>query len=227
MGNEALKQFGSLLPEAQIDVREGESLDVLLASLGSEKSSHISINLAENSHVSLSFASFGTGASKVEIEAHLKKGATFEGMVAALSSKESNKQIYVSVIHDEGETQGVAKAYGIVAEKSSLTLSGVSHILKGSKKSDTRQESRVIVFDKGCKVNASPILKIDENDVSASHASAEGRLNEEHLFYLESRGVPEREARKLIMYGYLYPVIQRFSEEEQTRLIGEMERSIA
>ncbi len=227
MGNEALKQFGSLLPEAQIDVREGESLDILLASLGSEKSSHISINLAENSHVSLSFASFGIGASKVEIEAHLKKGATFEGMVAALSSKESNKQIYVSVIHDEGETQGVAKAYGIVAEKSSLTLSGVSHILKGSKKSDTRQESRVIVFDKGCKVNASPILKIDENDVSASHASAEGRLNEEHLFYLESRGVPEREARKLIMYGYLYPVIQRFSEEEQTRLIGEMERSIA
>ena len=72
----------------------------------------------------------------------------------------------------------------------------------------------ILVFDKGVHAKASPMLCIDENDVKAFHGASEGQINKDHIFYLMSRGVSETEAKKLITYGYLYPIIQTFTEED-------------
>ena len=93
-----------------------------------------------------------------------------------------------------------------------MTFSGVSEIQKGAKKTHTRQVAKIIVFDPKSDGQASPILKIGENDVEASHAAVVGRLSEEHLFYLESRGVDETMAKRLITLGYLKPIEAYFSD---------------
>ncbi len=72
--------------------------------------------------------------------------------------------------------------------------------------------------------DANPILLIDEDDVMAGHAASAGRVNEEQVYYLMSRGIPKREAERLIIYGFLLPVIQEIplpSVREQLQLIVE------
>jgi Fe-S cluster assembly protein SufD len=107
---------------------------------------------------------------------------------------------------------GLMSNYGIAEDTSKLVFAGVSEIQKGAKKTHTPAKSpKIIVFDPKADALASPILKIGENDVEASHAAVVGRLSEEHLFYLESRGVDEAMAKRLITLGYLKP-IELFSD---------------
>ena len=71
-----------------------------------------------------------------------------------------------------------------------------------------------MVFDKLSNGIAKPILKIDENDIEASHAAVVGKINDEHLFYLTSRGLTESAAKELITFGYLKPIMNGFVDEE-------------
>ena len=98
-------------------------------------------------------------------------------------------------------------------DTSELNVNGISHIEKGANKSNANQSVKVILFDKESKAKASPTLKIDCEDIKASHGCAIGSLNEEHLYYLLSRGLSEIEARKLITYGYLLPISLNYDEE--------------
>ena len=91
---------------------------------------------------------------------------------------------------------------------------GTSHILKDSIKSKTQQNAKIMVFDEASNAIAKPILKIDENDIEASHAAVVGKINDEHLFYLTSRGISETEAKELITFGYLKPILLGFKEEQ-------------
>ncbi len=79
-----------------------------------------------------------------------------------------------------------------------------------------------MVFDEACKGIAKPILKIDENDIEASHAAVVGRINEDHLFYLTSRGLTEAEAKELITLGYLKPILNGFDDEEMKEEISKL-----
>ena len=55
--------------------------------------------------------------------------------------------------------------------------------------------------------DANPILLIDEDDVKAGHAASVGQVNPEQIYYLMSRGITRTEAERLIIYGFLAPVV--------------------
>ena len=76
--------------------------------------------------------------------------------------------------------------------------------------------------------DANPILLIDENDVTAGHAASVGRIDEEQLYYLESRGLNADVAKRLIIRGFLESVIT-VVESHKTRemLRSVIERSLA
>ena len=75
----------------------------------------------------------------------------------------------------------------------------------------------VITADQASAI-ANPILKIDCDDIEASHACAIGSLNDDHLFYLLSRGIALEDAKKLITYGYLNPIVNYFDDEDKEEL---------
>lgn len=78
-----------------------------------------------------------------------------------------------------------------------------------------------MVFDKECIAKANPYLFIDEYDVKASHAAGVGRMDEEHLFYLQSRGMTKNDAMRLITYGYLIPVVDVIDNETVKQAFNE------
>ncbi len=134
--------------------------------------------------------------------------------LSTLSKQNSEKVFDINFIHHEKNTISEMKNYGVVRDEAKLSFVGIGHIKKGAKATLANQSAKIMVFDKKCKASASPILKIDENDTNASHAAAVGKINDEHLFYLMSRGINENEAKRLITLGYLYPVLSFFFDKE-------------
>ena len=71
-----------------------------------------------------------------------------------------------------------------------------------------------LVFDKLSNASVYPLLYIDEYDVLASHSAAVGKVNDEHMYYLCSRGLNEEQAREFITMGYLIPVLDYFLDQD-------------
>ena len=133
-----------------------------------------------------------------------------------MTEKKSNKNFNVSIYHDGKNSFSLVDNYGVVKDEGKLVFDGVSYIKNGSIKSKTRQNAKIMVFDKDSIGIAKPILKIDENDIEASHGAVVGKINDDHLFYLESRGLSEDQAKILITYGYLKPIMNGFDEKNKT-----------
>jgi Fe-S cluster assembly protein SufD len=66
---------------------------------------------------------------------------------------------------------------------------------------------RNLVLSRDAHAEANPFLEILNSDVKAAHAAATGRVDDLHLFYLESRGIPRRTARRLVVFGFFEEVL--------------------
>ena len=133
--------------------------------------------------------------------------------VASLVADDDRKVVDVSIDHVSPKTYGKFDCFGICKDDGKLTVLGTSHVFKGAVKSNAQQNCRIMVFDEASNATAKPILKIDENDLMASHGAVVGKINDEHLFYLTSRGISEETAKELITLGYLNPILEGFKEE--------------
>ncbi|MBP5091219.1 MAG: SufD family Fe-S cluster assembly protein [Bacilli bacterium] len=210
------------IKDRAIEVKEGESLMLNLAAFKSFPSAKIDIRVARNASVKGVFADFSKGEGHFVLNVYLDgEGSSCDWHLAALSDGSSRKVFDTSVWHNVGNTTGVMSNYGICRDESRLTFTGVSEIKRGSKGSSTQQSAKIIVFDPLCDGKCSPILNIDENDVSASHAAVVGKLNENHLFYLMSRGLSREEARRLITLGYMKPIEAYFADDSLKKRIDD------
>src|SRR5690606_26288054 len=86
-------------------------------------------------------------------------------------------------------------------------FNGIGKIEHGASKSNAQQESRVLMLSSKARGDANPILLIDENDVMAGHAASVGRVDPTQLYYMMSRGISKEEAERLIIHGFLAPVV--------------------
>lgn len=93
---------------------------------------------------------------------------------------------------------------------------------------DTYEMNRNLVLTDGARVDSVPNLEIETGEiVGAGHASATGRFDDEQLFYLMARGIPEREARRLVVRGFFAGLVQQIGVEDiEQRLIAKIEEEL-
>ena len=208
----------------EITLLEDSDLHLSVIHVDSDKRVKIHAKVEQNARIVVYFADFSRGLDAVDTLIELEgEGAYAEWHLAAVSTNKDNKNISVSILHKNQNTFGRVDNYGVCKEESKLVFSGTSHIINGAIKSKTSQNAKIMVFDKKSDAIAKPILKIDENDIEANHAAVVGKISDEHLFYLTSRGISIEEAKNLITLGYLKPILRGFSEEkaaELDKLIG-------
>lgn len=85
---------------------------------------------------------------------------------------------------------------------------------------DTYEMNRNLLLDDGPRADSVPNLELETGDIaSAGHASATGRFDDEQLFYLESRGIPEKVARQLVVRGFFVDVLARIPSVEWRNLV--------
>ena len=98
---------------------------------------------------------------------------------------------------------------------------------------DTYEMNRNLLLSKGARADSVPNLEIETGEIEgAGHASSTGQFDEEHLFYLMSRGIPEDEARRLVVRGFFNEIIQKIENEEVEDVLNqkieeELARSMA
>ena len=94
---------------------------------------------------------------------------------------------------------------------------------------DTYELNRNLVLTEGARADSVPNLEIETGEiVGAGHASATGRFDDEQLFYLQARGIPETEARRLVVRGFFNELIQRIGVPDvQERLVAAIESELA
>jgi len=212
--------------DLDLEVKSGEALSLRLAAFSVFPNVKINVKVQENASFDGAFADFSqdSGTFKLNIELlgrHAK--ATWNGAVICAEGK---KVFDTNLHHLSPVSEGVMENYGIVRDEGKLHFLGTSAIAKGAKGSSTRQSAKIIIFDERCDGRCAPILKIDENDVKASHAAIVGKLNDEHIFYLCSRGLSLEQAKRLITLGYLKPIEGYFEGEMKTRIDQAIEGGI-
>lgn len=114
----------------------------------------------------------------------------------------ANVQSNIVVIHDAMRTKSRINARGIVSK--GHTSSHVKIIIpKHGQLSDSFVKQNFMLLDESAEAEAIPSLEIEADEVKASHSATIAPLDENKIFYLKSRGIPESEARKLIIESFL------------------------
>jgi Fe-S cluster assembly protein SufD len=112
---------------------------------------------------------------------------------------------------------------GAIQDHARTVFFGNLVVPPGAPGTDAYQTNRNLVLNDGARADTIPFLEIETAEVKCSHAGAVGRVDDEHLFYLRSRGVPEAAAKRLIVMGFLQEVLAQVTLEE---LRAELEAAV-
>lgn len=143
----------------------------------------------------------------------IEQNAVVEVRYAGMAQANNKKTVDMTMHHLAPFTSATMDNYGVVREAGSLVIDGTGRIDRGMMQSSSHQVNKILVFDKASKAQANPNLFIDEYDVKASHGASVGKIDEEHLYYLQSRGLNRQEAMHLVVYGYFIPVMEYIENE--------------
>ncbi len=119
-----------------------------------------------------------------------------------------------AVRHLAKSTVSELENYLIAVDGAKLKYDVEGAIAKGHSASACTQFNRGLIFGEHAEIEADPKLLIDEYDVIAAHGAAIGQVNEDELFYLQSRGLSESEAKRLIVSGYVGPLLDAVGDPD-------------
>lgn len=154
------------------------------------------------------------GHTVSENETHLVGNGSTTNMrtVTAASGKQTqnftNKTVHIGL-----DTDGQISQRGVLFNKTSAIYNAIGKIEDGATRANAEQESRLLMLSGNARGDANPILLIDEDDVTAGHAASVGRIDDMQMYYLQSRGISQEEAERLIIHGFLAPVVNELPIE--------------
>ena len=102
---------------------------------------------------------------------------------------------------------------GAVEDHAQSVYSGLIHIGEKAKGTVANQTNRNLLLSADASAESVPNLEIENNEVKCSHASAVGPIDEDHRYYLESRGVPSDVAERLIVLGFFADLLERIPDD--------------
>lgn len=103
---------------------------------------------------------------------------------------------------------------GALKEHARSVYSGLIKVYEGAQRTDAFQQNRNLILSRTARADSIPNLEISANDVRCTHGATVSQVEDEHMFYLQARGIPRAEAQKLIVEGFFRPVIDRIPVEE-------------
>lgn len=116
---------------------------------------------------------------------------------------------------------------GIAGGGAKASFSGRIVVAPYAQKTEAYQSNHNVVLSQKAKVNTMPQLEIYADDVKCSHGATIGALNEDEMFYMRSRGIPEDEAKFLQMLSFISPVLENIKDTaERERIMSEVSDAI-
>jgi len=238
--NDPLRPFPNGLPEQseQIHIGAGQTVEQTLSPKPGQ--THLTVTVGDAGHFTLMLAATyeddayrlltveatvgrdavlhvidrAMGGSRVETRVDLVLSALgasgqFTGMYHGRGSE--HHACHVIVHHLVPHTHGDVFVRGVYEGESRSVFTGLIRIAPGAQQTKSYYRDDILLLDHAL-AESLPTLEIEANDVKASHGSTTSRLNDEQLFYLQSRGISAQQARNLIVAGFLTPALKRVPE---------------
>lgn len=212
--------FNAQIASLNCKVSHNSCLDLDFIFLN-EKKSVIKFDLQDHAQLHLKTISTQTIEEETTINLN-EEGADFHGEYLVLS-RDSKNFIKTKVVHNAQKTYSNINNFGIAFAGGNINFETVGKVEKGKSKSVCSQLSRGIILDEGAEIIAQPILLVDEYDVQAHHGVTIGKLSQDELFYLMSRGLTKKQSEQLIVSSVIKPFLETLLDQD---LRQEVEKSI-
>ncbi|MCE1198131.1 MAG: Fe-S cluster assembly protein SufD [Marinilabiliales bacterium] len=131
----------------------------------------------------------------------------------SLTDRDQLNDNFISVNHNQPGCRSNQIYKNVLDDNSSGGFTGRIHVMPGAKKTEAYQRNNSVLLTKAARMNTKPQLVIDNDDVKCSHGATVGQINEEALFYLQTRGIPEKEARLMLMFAFAHEVLANIRVE--------------
>ncbi len=186
-------------------------------------------HLETNARIDWNMGVLNDGNTMADFDSDLKgNGSHTEMQAVALSTGKQVQGLDTQVTNYGKHSEGNILQRGVLLDKSTLIFNGVGKIIHGAHGAKAQQENRVLMLSPKAHGDANPILLIDENDVIAGHAASVGQVNKKQLYYLMSRGLSKKVAKRLVVRGFLGVVLRDIPMADVREQMVEMiERKLA
>ena len=158
------------------------------------------------------------------------EGAKADFLGIAFAGKDQHQDTGTKVYHLASNTSSTVRSKSISKEGGITSYRGLIQIKKGAKNCKSHVECDALMMDNISKSNTFPFMDVRENDVELGHEATVGKISDEQIFYLMSRGLTNEQASQMIVSGFIEPIVKALPMEyavELNRLIElEMEGSL-
>lgn len=212
----------------EIIVRKGARLNFITVQDWEDDTVHASAQQArvdEDAYLKHIVISFGGGAVRVNPSVRLHgTGSETEMYGLAFADAGQHMESQVFMYHEGENTTGNVLYKGALQGKGARYVwIGDVLIGEGAAGTDSYEKNQNLVLTDGTRADSIPNLEIKNGNIEgAGHASATGRFDDEQLFYLRSRGIPEEEARRLVVIGFLMEIVQKIGIDAVESRVAEL-----
>jgi Fe-S cluster assembly protein SufD len=171
--------------------------------------------LADDATLNSLHVTLGSKFTKNSIGAHLRGQNSLAEMLGIFfADGDQFFDHHTWQLHESPYTTSNLEFKGALKGSARSVYSGLIKVEEGAQKTDAYQQNRNLVLSRMARADTIPNLEIGANDVRCTHGATVSQVEEEHMFYLQARGIERSEAQKLIVEGFFRPVIDRIPVAE-------------
>jgi Fe-S cluster assembly protein SufD len=205
-------------PVAREDIRVAAGEEARLAIVtptGGAVARSLAIKLEAGAKFDLRILNAAPTFGRIAVEVELGEGAEFTLGAAQLGSGDQTLEIVTEVIHAAPNAVSRQLVRSVLAGRATGTYLGKVAVARGSIGTDSEQSVRAMLLDRTATANAKPELEIYADDVKCAHGCAVGELDANGLFYLQSRGLPPAEAKRLMLQAFIAEAFTGAQDEDE------------
>ena len=209
---------------SEIEVGEGAAVEhykVQQASAGAYHVAALEAKLGAGASFRSWAVSLGARLSRHDIDVtldHEHARCSLDGLYVA--NGRQHVDFHTNVEHAAPRCESHEYYKGIAGGRGRGVFNGRVHVHPDAQKTEAHQTNRNLLLTRNAEIDTKPQLEIHADDVKCSHGATIGQLDEQMLFYMRSRGIPEDAARGMLTYGFARDVVDRIDRPELRESIG-------
>lgn len=180
----------------------------------------IELVLGKGATAALHVLNIGGAYGRIELGVTLHEGADFTLGAAQIGGGEQNLEIVTTVAHAERGATSRQIIRSVLGGTATGTYLGKVAVARDAQQTDSEQDVKAMLLDRSATANAKPELEIFADDVKCAHGCAIGELDAMSLYYLQSRGLPPAEAKKILLQAFVAGVFDGAEDEEQLQALA-------
>lgn len=185
-------------------------------------------DIGRDAHVEWAVGLMNDGDTVGDMDSELLgEGGYANSKMIAVTTRQQEVGVNNRVTNRGKHTTGLINQRGVILENSELIFNGIGQIIHGAHGAKADQQNRVLIMSDQARGDANPILLIDENDVEAGHAASVGPVDPHQMYYLMSRGIPRKQAERMVIRGFLGAVLSAIpAADVRNKLVDILERKL-